>query len=169
MAPRATQAFGLPTSRTPSPPDSIHSTSSSSTYVSSRSSSSSISSSSSSPSVSKAVAAPPPMYSSTSTPRPRRLSPPQTLLGAIDENSGTVEPDVPLSVDKGQNPIAKLHVYSSAINSKKKATLASMSSPPTNEFDSLLGPNGEKFADLRMNRKVENSRSRGWKNFMCFG
>ncbi|EXJ90080.1 hypothetical protein A1O3_03149 [Capronia epimyces CBS 606.96] len=175
MSPRKIQAYGLPTSRTPSPPDSLDSTSSSPTCFSARSGSSSSSSSSStstwspppSPPFSKADPAPPPVYS-TSAPRSRRVSPPQTLLGAIDENSGIVEPDVPLSADKENNPVAKLHVYSSAAVSKKKATLASASSPPANEFDSLVGPNGEKFTDLRMNRKTRDARGRGWMKLMCF-
>ncbi|EXJ95100.1 hypothetical protein A1O1_00219 [Capronia coronata CBS 617.96] len=166
MPPRNLQALGLSTCRTPSPTDSLNSTSSSSTYVSTRSSMKS--SPPSSPSFSKTLPVPPPMYS-TSAPRARRASPPQTLLGAIDEHSGIVKPDVPLSADKENNPVAKLHVYSSAINSRKKATLASASSPPVNHFDALVGPNGEKFTDLRMNRKVEDPRGRGWKRLMCFG
>lgn len=165
MSSRKCQALGLPTSRTPSPPDSLNSTSSSSTYVSSRSSSKS--SPPPSPSFPKITPAPPPMYS-TSAPRPRRVSPPQTLLGAIDENSGTVQPDLRVSADKQNNPVAKLHVYSSSISTKKKPTLASTSSPPLHEFDSLLGPNGEKFTDLRMNRKLDDSKGGSWKRLMCF-
>ena len=99
----------------------------------------------------------------------KRISPPQTLLGVIDEDSGEVLPDVPLSADKESNPVAKLHAYASVTSPHKKPTLASIATPPPNEFDMLLGPNGEKFTDLRMNRKMGDSKGRGWKKLMCFG
>lgn len=165
MATPQFQADGRPRSRTPSPPDSFSRTSSfSSTYISTDSNSSPPPS----PPSPKPFIAPPSMYS-TSASRLRRISPPQTLLGAIDENSGKMLPDVPLSADKESNPVAKLHAYASTVSLEKKPTLASTPRPPPNEFDLLLGPNGEKFTDLRMNRKMDDSRGRGWKKLMCFG
>lgn len=164
MTSRRPKAGGREIPRTPSPTDSLSSWSSSSTYVSTPSNSS--------PNLAVAVDKPlpplPPMPASTTAPpRPRRPSPPQTLLGAIEENSGTVHPDVRLSSDKERNPVAKLHVYSAVVGSKKKPTLAAMRSRPVNEFDLLVGPNGERFADLRMNRKAEGKGM--FKKLMCFG
>jgi hypothetical protein len=104
-------------------------------------------------------------------PRLRRNSPPQTtLLGAIDENSHSVQPDLPLSPEQDSNPVTKLHAYVSAPKSKRRLTIASTSAgPPSSEFDFLVGPNGERFIDLRMNRKLDDSKDRGgWKRFMCF-
>ena len=101
--------------------------------------------------------------------RPRRLTPPQKLLGAIDENSRNVQPDVPLSADKDGHHVAKLHAYASLVNPQKKLTLAT-SSPPASVYDFLTGPNGERFMDLRMNRKMDHAKMRGGlKKLMCFG
>jgi len=110
------------------------------------------------------------MYS-TNLSKLRRISPPQTVLGAIDENSGAVQPDVPFSANvKEASPITKLHAYASAPNCRKKTTIASASSPPQSEFDILIGPNGERFTDLRMNRKMDPAKTRGLlKRLVCFG
>ncbi|EXJ66239.1 uncharacterized protein A1O5_10391 [Cladophialophora psammophila CBS 110553] len=162
MAPCSRQADSRSTSRSPSPSGSIKSTlSSSSTLVSPTPDSSSPL-----PSPSSAVATTSSMYSALGT-RPRRLTPPSRLLGAIDEDSSTVQPDVPLSSDNEHNPVAKLHVYAAVVNSRQKPTLAPMSSPPLDEFDCVIGPRGERFTDLRMNRKPVGVK--GWKRFMCFG
>ncbi|KIW18836.1 hypothetical protein PV08_03125 [Exophiala spinifera] len=162
MPSRSQMANGLPTSRTPSPPDSVHSTSSSSTYFSA--------SLGYSPPASPSVSKPAHTLYSLQASRPRRTSPSQTVLGAIDENGGIVYPDTPLSATKEPSPIARLHAYTSAPNNKKKTTIASASRPPANEFDVVFGPNGEKFADLRMNRKLDVEKSRSMlKRLMCFG
>lgn len=108
------------------------------------------------------------MYSKQ-PPRVKRASPPQTLLGAIDENSGNVSPDVPLSAEKEDNPVTKLHTYAAVINLKKAYTLNSTPRPPVNEFDLLRGPNGEKFTDMRLNRRPDAFGGKGWKKLMCFG
>ncbi|KIW88156.1 uncharacterized protein Z519_11267 [Cladophialophora bantiana CBS 173.52] len=162
MALRSGQTDGRLTSRSPSPSGSIKSTlSSSSTLVSPTPDSAPPL-----PSYSSAVSTTSSMYSGLGT-RPRRLTPPSRLLGAIDEDSSTVQPDVPLSSDSENNPVAKLHVYAAVVNSRQKPTLAPTSRPPIDEFDCVIGPRGERFADLRMNRKAE--RVKGWKRFMCFG
>ncbi|KAH0837595.1 hypothetical protein FOPE_05181 [Fonsecaea pedrosoi] len=128
------QMDGRSTSRSPSPSDSIESVlSSSSTLISSPDSSSAP------PSPSSAVPAPSSMYSSLGT-RPRRPTPPSRLLGAIDEDSSTVQPDLPLSSDNEKNPVAKLHVYAAVVNSKQRPTLALSTSPPANDFDRVMGP-----------------------------
>ncbi|KIY02445.1 uncharacterized protein Z520_02584 [Fonsecaea multimorphosa CBS 102226] len=162
MAPRNRQADSESASRSPSPSDSMESVlSSSSTLISSAPDSSSPP-----PSPSSTAAIPSSMYSSLGT-RPRRLTPPSRLLGAIDEHSSTIQPDLPLSSDSEKNPVAKLHVYAAVVNAKHKPTLAPMASPPASEFDRVTGPRGERFADLRMNRKMDGAK--GWKRFMCFG
>ncbi|KAJ9504160.1 hypothetical protein LTR99_005910 [Exophiala xenobiotica] len=166
MPSRKYMANGLPSSRTPSPPESFESTSSTTSYYSATSNPSPPSS----PLPSKTIPVPPSMYS-TNLSKLRRISPPQTVLGAIDENSGAVQPDVPLSANKeAASPITKLHAYASAPNCRKKPTIASASSPPQSEFDFLIGPNGERFTDLRMNRKMDPAKTRGvLKRLVCFG
>ncbi|OQV00160.1 hypothetical protein CLAIMM_05695 [Cladophialophora immunda] len=163
MAARYRQTDGRSASRSPSPPDSVESAlSSTSTLISPVPDSSSPPPSPSS----LTVATPPSMYSGLGT-RPRRLTPPSRLLGAIDEDSPTIQPDLPFWSDSEKNPVTKLHVYAAVVNSRQKPTLAPISSPPANEFDRVMGPRGERFADLRMNRKLEGAK--GWKRFMCFG
>jgi len=152
---------GLSRSRSPSPSESFDSTLSTSSTLCSPTSNSS-------PPVAPpatAISTPPSMYSSSGL-RPRRLTPPQRLLGAIDEDSPTVQPDLPLSNSNEGNPMAKLHVYAAVVNLKHKQTLT-RTGPPSSEFDLIMGPNGERFTDLRMNRKLREVK--GWKKFMCFG
>ncbi|KAL6252678.1 hypothetical protein RBB50_000397 [Rhinocladiella similis] len=162
MPSRKQVANGLPTSRTPSPPDSVNSTSSSSTYFSA--------SSGHSPPASPSVSKPTHTLYSLQASRPRWTSHSQTVLGPIDEDGGIIYPDIASSAAKETSPIARLHAYTSAPNNRKKATIASASGPPPNEFDVVLGPNGETFADLRMNRKLDVEKSRGMlKRLMCFG
>jgi len=161
MPSRNDQIDGLSRSRSPSPSDSVDSALSSSSTLYSPTSNSSAPSSP----VTTASPSPQSMYSNLGT-RPRRLTPPQRLLGAIHEDSPIVQPDLPLSSRSEANPIAKLHVYAAVVNPKRKPTLARSSSPPSNEFDLVKGPNGERFTDVRMNRKVQEARS--WKKFMCF-
>jgi len=116
----------------------------------------------------KPVRPPAPLYSNT-RPQSRRSSPQQTLLGAIDENSGSVLPDVPYSSSNKGHPVTKLHAYAAVFTPRKKLTLAT-TNPPPNVYAALLGPNGEKFTDLRMNRKaVVDPRKNGLKRFICFG
>ncbi len=165
MPSRNTEVDDLSRSRSPSPSDSFDS------FDSTLSSSSTLCSptATSSPPVtpiSTIVVTPPSMYSSSGL-RPRRLTPPQRLLGAIDEDSPTVQPDLPFSTRHDNNPMTKLHVYAAVVNSKHKQTLARTSSPHSSEFDLIMGPNGERFTDLRMNRKLRVAK--GWKKFMCFG
>src|ERR1700744_2127680 len=112
-------------SRSPSPSDSIDSSLSSSSTLCAPTSNSSPPSSPS-PAV---LTTPPSMYSNSGT-RPRRLTPPQRLLGSIDEDSPTVPPDLPLSNRNDSNPITKMHVYAAVVNSRHKPTLARTSSPP---------------------------------------
>jgi hypothetical protein len=97
--------------------------------------------------------------------RPRRLSPPQTILGAIDEHSPIVQPDLQLLGPHQDHPVAKLHAYSAIVKSKRKTTLAGPSTPPEDVFRMVVGPNGESFADLRMNRKMEMAT--GWRKIIC--
>lgn len=115
----------------------------------------------------KPVRAPAPMYSNT-RPQSRRSSPQQTLLGAIDENSGAILPDIPYSPGNKDNPVTKLHAYAAVFTPRKKPTLAA-ANPPPNEYATLVGPNGEKFTDLRINRKAADPKKNSVKKFMCFG
>lgn len=157
----------IPVSRSPSPTSSCSSASSSNTYRSCYSSP---------PSSPNSASSAETAWSSSTTShlvsRPRRSTPPQpAFLGAIDENSGAVLPDTPLSPDNKNNPIARLHVYSAVLASKKKQqqTLATPSTPPPTLFETLMGPNGEKFTDLRLNRKIVDAKKGSFRRLMCFG
>lgn len=163
MPSRSIEVNGLTRSRSPSPTESFDSSlSTSSTLCSSPTSNwPPLVTPSSTP-----APAPTPMYSSSGT-RPRRLTPPQRLLGAIDEDSPTVQPDLPLPCRNEVNPLTKMHVYAAVVNPRQKQTLAQTYSPPRNDFELVMGPNGERFTDLRMNRKAPENK--GWKKFMCFG
>lgn len=160
----------IPVSRSPSPTSSCSSGSSSNTYRSC------YSSPPSSPSSLNSASSAETAWCSNPTShlvgRRRRSPPPQpAFLGAIDENSGAVLPDTPLSPDNKNNPIAKLHVYSAVLASKKKQqqTLATPSTPPPTLFETLMGPNGEKFTDLRLNRKIVDAKKGSLRRLMCFG
>ncbi|OCT49947.1 hypothetical protein CLCR_07700 [Cladophialophora carrionii] len=163
MPSRTIQATGVARSRSPSPAESFDSTLSSSSTLCSPATNSSPPPSP----PSTAVATPPSIMYSNSGTRPRRLTPPQRLLGAIDEDSPTVQPDLPLSSSSQDHPVAKLHVYAAVVNSKHRTTLARTCTPPTDQFDTVTGPHGERFTDLRLNRRTVGSS--GWKKFMCFG
>lgn len=75
-----------------------------------------------------------------------------------------VLPDAPVTPTKPKTP--KSRVY----NIKKKPyTLANGPPPPPNELESLVGPNGMRFMDMRMNRKVADLKAKGGvKRLMCF-
>ncbi|RVX66640.1 hypothetical protein B0A52_09391 [Exophiala mesophila] len=157
----------IPISRSPSPTSSCSSESSSSTYRSCYSSP---------PSSPNSISSAEGAFKSSSTSQlvghPRRSTPPQpALLGAIDENSGAVLPDTPLSPDNKNNPVAKLHVYSAALASKKRhqQTLVTPSLPPPTFYETLTGPNGEKFTDVRLNRKIVDAKKGSLRRLMCFG
>lgn len=164
----------IPDSAGSSPRSSISSDSSSNTYVSCSSSpppspksTSSTSSTRSARSTESPVAS---ITSHSNVIRTRRPSPPKhALLGAIDENSGAVLPDIPISPDNKNNPVARLHVYSALLATKKKQphTLATASTPPPDVFGALLGPNGETFADLRLNRRMADVKKGTLKKLMC--
>lgn len=108
-----------------------------------------------------------PQMPSKTRPQSRRGSPPQILLGAIDEHSSAVLPDIPYSPNNKDSPVTKLHVYAAVLTSRKKPTLAT-SQPPPNEYAALIGPNGERFMDLRMNRKSGGPKKNSLSRFMCF-
>ena len=154
-------------SRSPSPSDSFDSTLSSSSTLYSPISSSPPRTPSPPPAPVPAVFTPPmSMYNRSGT-RPRRVTPPQRFLGAIDEDSPAVQPDLPL-YGKNANPMNKLHVYAAVKNSKHRTTVSRKGKPPSNVFDMVMGPNGERFGDLRLNKKVQNNM-KGWKKLTCFG
>ncbi|KEF53259.1 uncharacterized protein A1O9_10707 [Exophiala aquamarina CBS 119918] len=142
--------------------DSFSSDSSSSTYETANSSPTNVPIASPKPSRPSAL-----LYSNT-RPQSRRSSPQQTLLGAIDENSGSVLPDIPYSLSNKDSPVTKLHAYAAMFTPRKRPTLVAANSPP-DEYAALVGPNGEKFTDLRMNRKVTDPKKNGLKRFSCFG
>lgn len=86
-----------------------------------------------------------------------------TRLGAIDEHSSTVAPDVPT-----QNPARKipgLKYFNIDAWTKPGADV-----PPPNAYDTIVGPRGEKFADVRHNRPKDLiAQGKRRRKKICFG
>jgi hypothetical protein len=102
----------------------------------------------------------------STTSRSRRVPPGQVVLGAIDEMSRNVLPDMPHTPTKQSGQLAKTHVY----HTKRPPTIARGPPPPPSQLDLVLGPNGERFTDLRLNRKGADAKAKGViKRLMCFG
>lgn len=90
---------------------------------------------------------------------------PPSRLGAIDEHSNSVAPDVPT-----RDPKRRIPGYN---NKHKFFTLAfyleKENVPPVNAYDRVVGPHGEKFDDLRSNKPVSPPGRGGWKKLICLG
>ena len=86
-----------------------------------------------------------------------------TRLGAIDEHSNTVAPDIPT-----RNPTSKIPGF-------KYFSLAAWTHPevdasPPNAYDTIVGPRGEKFADVRQNKPKDLiAQGKRRRKMICFG
>lgn len=95
-----------------------------------------------------------------------QVTPPLKLLGAIDEETPTVQPDLELNNDTDIKAANRLHVYAALLRTKYRPHARTISNHQLSELDSVCGPHGEKFRDLRMNRKTEGGKT--WRRFVCF-
>lgn len=107
-------------------------------------------------------------YSATPPRRSKKNTPPRnaTRLGAIDEHSSIVAPDIPT-----RNAARKQTRYA---NATKFFTFGlpgrfDHSVPPVNAYDDITGPRGEKFGDLRQNKPFRPPNRGGWRRFVCLG
>lgn len=108
-----------------------------------------------------------PSHCSYQAARRGQLTPPLKLLGAIDEESPIVQPDLELANETDVQAANRLHVSAALLRPKYKLHARTIATRQLSEFDSVCGPHGEKFRDLRMNRKTEGGKV--WKRFICFG
>jgi len=90
-----------------------------------------------------------------------------TRLGAIDEHSNAVAPDIPK-----RNPNRNIPGFNSKHNFFNFAAYSRSDKadvPPVNAYDNIVGPNGEKFRDLRSNSHFSPSGRGSWKRLLCLG
>jgi hypothetical protein len=91
-------------------------------------------------------------------PSPRRVAAP-TSLGAIDEDTLNVAPDIP--------PRAQQRQISRVLNFGFTPTLHASRQPPAyTEYSDVKGPNGELLSEVR--RKTAQPRRGGWRRLMAF-
>lgn len=129
-----------------------------------------------SPDIPEALPAPRPIAHYSSTP-PRRggrhsfNSPATNRLGKIDEESQNIAPDIPK-----RNPSRpKKTVRFLPPDAKRFFSFASYSRPeedvpPRDFYEKIVGPNGEKFSDLRQNKPFSpEGRGRKKRRWICLG
>jgi hypothetical protein len=115
-----------------------------------------------------------PRYSSSSTPRRSMAGNGNSkILGSIDENGG-MSPDIPIRAPRRPQPNATTY-------GKPRTFLNSFFSPPKDELEDIKGPHGEKFSDVRSNRRSDSNsdetagrkkniiRRGGWRTIICLG
>ena len=107
---------------------------------------------------------PPPLYTARAAPSTPRRSQPTKILGKIDEDGG-MSPDIPIKSPKRSRKASSPPAYD------LRAHLASIFPirPPKNALDNVQGPRGEKFSDVRQNKKAMKSNRNMKKWLMCFG
>jgi hypothetical protein len=115
-----------------------------------------------------------PRYSSSSTPRRSMAGNGNSkILGSIDENGG-MSPDIPIRSPHRPQPSASTYV-------KPRTFLNNFFSPPKDDLEDIKGPHGEKFSDVRSNRRSDSNsdemrgrkrnilRRGGWRTMVCLG
>ena len=91
-------------------------------------------------------------------------------LGAIDEDSSSIAPDVPTrSPDRPRKFVS----FAPTFDAKKFFTYNRWahddSVPPPDVYEKITGPNGEKFNDVRQNRPFRSSGTGRWRRAICVG
>lgn len=87
---------------------------------------------------------------------------PKSRLGAIDEDSADVSPDIPV-----KNPFRSIGFPSLQFSLPAFPTLYAKRDPPKNIYDDIQGPRGEKFRDVRANKKVPLPGFWTWRKLVC--
>lgn len=107
-------------------------------------------------------------YSATPPRRSKKNGVPRnaTRLGAIDEHSSIIAPDIP-----SRNQARKQQRYATAARffTFGASTRSDQSLSPIGAYDDVLGPRGEKFGDLRQNKSFRQPNRGGWRRFICLG
>lgn len=98
----------------------------------------------------------------------RARNSPSTRLGAIDEDSSQVAPDIPT-----RNPNRRLVglTYSNAAKlfGFGAASFKDSDVPPPDAYDQIVGPRGEKFSDLRHNKPYSPPGKAARRRKLCLG
>jgi len=87
-----------------------------------------------------------------------------TRLGSIDEHSNTVAPDIPT-----RNPgrLKQVRFFGLPIPAWAKPDA---DVPPPNAYNTIVGPNGEKFMDVRQNKPKDLiAQGKRRRKLICFG
>lgn len=116
-------------------------------------------------------------YSSTPPRRgARRNGQPVTPnhLGAIDEDSNSVAPDVPRrhpgrNANRPRKIVGFIPGDASKFFSWSSYSRPHEDVPPPGAYDGITGPRGEKFSDLRQNKPFRPPGRGGWKRMICLG
>lgn len=93
-------------------------------------------------------------------------------LGAIDEESPRVAPDIPTrSARRPKKTVAFVPADARKFFSFSKYSRPDDDDvPPPDFYEKIVGPHGEKFADLRQNRPYDpHGRGGGWRRMVCLG
>ena len=87
-----------------------------------------------------------------------------TRLGAIDEHSNAVAPDIP-----NRNPNRMFGANAARFFGFGSVLRKNDDVPPPNAYDKIVGPRGEKFTDVRKNNSRQSAARRSWRKFLCIG
>ena len=116
-----------------------------------------------------------PLYAARSAPSTPRHSQPTKILGSIDENGG-MAPDIPLRNHRRRSPDGPT-TYGPH-NFLRSLMFPTSTAPPKDDLETITGPHGEKFTDVRQNRrsypgelqgKKKILRRGGWRTYLCLG
>lgn len=130
----------------------------------------------SSPDVPEVITAPRPVAHYSSTP-PRRggrhayNNSATNRLGAIDEESQVIAPDIPCrNCNRPKRPKTYLPADAKKFFSFSSYSRPDKDVPPPDFYEKVIGPHGEKFTDLRKNKPFKpEGRGGGWRRMVCLG
>lgn len=96
---------------------------------------------------------------------------PSRRLGAIDEHSPSIAPDIPTrNPNRPKKMVSFLPADASKFFSFSSYARPEADIPPPNAYDKIVGPRGEKFKDVRQNRPDDQpGRRRRSRKMLCLG
>lgn len=96
--------------------------------------------------------------------RGRGYAQPSARLGAIDEHSNTMAPDIPT---RNPSRLKQVRFFGLPLPSWAKPDA---DVPPPDAYDTITGPRGEKFADVRQNKPKDLiAQGKRRRKMICFG
>lgn len=96
---------------------------------------------------------------------------PTRHLGAIDEHSPSIAPDIPArNPSRPKKMVSFLPSDATKFFSFSSYSRPGTDVPPPDAYDKIVGPRGEKFNDVRQNKTDQPpGRGRGWRRKLCLG